>query len=801
MAPTILRGSDHFFTTLYEGNGGGQRIGNFVPFTDVGTIAKSCIFDSASNVSLTRTPGSASNRRTFTVSVWVKRGRLGDAAGNNTYGQKFFNVGTSGAFFDIKFSGSGDTEGANRLHIREYSSSSEQIEYWTNRTFKDTSKFYHILVQVDTTQSTSSDRIKVYVDGDEVTSWYRSNAPSQDFDTLVNSTQLHNIGRFTGATSNNFDGYLAELNLVDGSIVGPSTFGVTDTSTGRWIPKSLTGITYGTNGFRMEFANSAGQTIGDDTSGNTNDYTVSNLAVTDITTDSPTQNHFTLDPGRTGTGNTLSEGNLKIVTSVSNNNSGFNSGKLIGNTGKYYFEAVDTNSTTWGIGINALSNITSSGTTPDVSQAYLFLKSGSVSTNGTTTASQYTAWSDGDTLGIAIDMDNKQMKLYVNNTLTYTISNIVVRGREYFIMGRDYSGSGSQTITLNFGQKSFSYTPPTGFKALQQDNLPESTKEGISDLVWIKNRDATDNHQWYDSTRGPLLEMHTNTTDQESTTTDGLQKFLKGGCAIEDDVSINTAGESYVAWNWVANGGTTSANTDGSGATLASTIQANQTAGFSIVQVTAPSSPSGTYKIAHGLGAVPHWIIGKNLENSGGYNWTVYHHKVASDPATDFMRFNTSDAVTDNATVWGDTAPTNSVFTVGTGVPLIANEKTIFYCWTSIEGYSKFGSYSGNNNADGAFIYTGFKPSLVIVKSLGGHTAYPFAMYDNARNPFNPVSSLLEANRNVTEVTLDRVDFLSNGFKWRQSYAYSNDASYTYVYMAFAEHPFVGSGTNPVTAR
>ena len=160
---------------------------------------------------------------------------------------------------------------------------------------------YNIVVQVDTTQSTSTDRIKVYVDGDQITSWYRSNAPSLNLDTLVNSTVAHHLGRFVGATTNNLDAYLAEFNLVDGSIVAPSTFGLTDTSTGRWIPKTLTGITYGTNGFRMEYANTAGQTIGDDTSGNGNDYTVSNLTASDITTDSPTPvsyTHLTLPTNR-----------------------------------------------------------------------------------------------------------------------------------------------------------------------------------------------------------------------------------------------------------------------------------------------------------------------------------------------------------------------------------------------------------------------------------------------------------------------------------------------------------------------
>jgi hypothetical protein len=357
--------------------------------------------------------------------------------------------------------------------------------------------------------------------------------------------------------------------------------------------------------------------------------------------------------------------------------------------------------------------------------------------------------------------------------------------------------------TANFGQKSFSYTPPTGFVALQQDNLPETTLS-IPDLVWAKSRDNTESHVIYDTTRGVQKMISPNNTTEEGTQTDGLQKFLKGGYQTEDHERMNQSGISYANWNWIANGGTTSANTDGSGATLASTIQANQTAGFSIVQVTAPSSPSGTYKIAHGLGAAPQWIIGKNLENSGGYNWSVYHHKVASDPATDYLELNTSDALADNATVWGDTTPTSTVFTVGTGVPLLANEKTIFYCWTGIRGFSKFGNYEGNANADGPFVYTGFKPSLLIIKNID--RAVDWIIIDNKRDPFNNgVSSLLKPSSNSSESEANNqgIDLLSNGFKVRQSSSNAFNANdETHIYMAFAEHPFAGtSSINPVTAR
>ena len=523
-APTIPNGEEHFFPIIYEGNGAGRRVGKFVPFTDNASIANSCIFDAASNVSLTRTPSGAGNRKTFTVSVWAKRCVLTDAAGNNTYGQRILNVGASGSsFFDIKWSGSGDTEGANRLHIREYSSSAEQIEYWTNRTFEDTSKWYHILLQVDTTQVSSGDRIKLYVDGDQVTSWYRANAPSSNFDTLVNSTVLHNIGRFTGATSNNLSGYLAEFNLVDGSIVAPSTFGLTDTSTGRWIPKSLTGITYGTNGFRLTFADSSA--FGDDTSGNGNDYASSNLVSTDQTTDSPTQNHNTFASFASGT--SASEGNLTVSTGTTNGDTQCVAQAGFGvATGKWYWEAKIT---TVGAGLYGWKDDANAGG----SQAVNTSSNGTHSTNNSagmlsTAASgsfsagswfidggygdevNYTTVSTNDVLMFAIDLDTG--KGYCGKNGTWFNSANPANGtgeiggchyangvNKFYPMARRLDAN--SVAEYNFGQRSFAHTPPTGFSALQQDNLP-ATDKGVSDLVIIKNRDAADSWIWQDSLRG-----------------------------------------------------------------------------------------------------------------------------------------------------------------------------------------------------------------------------------------------------------------------------------------------------------
>ena len=984
-APTIPNGKEQFFTTLYEGNGAGQRVGKFVPFTNNGTIANSLIFDAASNVSLTRTPSGAGNRKTFTVSVWVKRCILTDAAGNNTYGQRILNVGASGSsFFDIKWSGSGDTEGANRLHIREYSSSAEQIEYWTNRTFEDTSKWYHILLQVDTTQASSGDRIKLYVDGNQITSWYRSNAPSQDFDTLVNSTVLHNIGRFTGATSNNLSGYLAEFNLVDGSIVAPSTFGLTDTSTGRWIPKSLTGITYGTNGFRLQFLDSTHAGI--DTSGNGNTFTASNLidfesqpiamggtafdtgsagawdgsypvangfteststqaiyndgstaiggvigwdfgsgrsaniqhikinqlavnnsitgftfeysdngsdytsvgtfsvtAATStqtvsvlntagkhrywrlksttnttggqssyrwvvaflgffsepITTDSPTQNFPTVNISGPyiGSQQSAAQGNLKIVMTAGAGYPTVRVHKEIPQSGKWYWEVkaekvgniVGIQNAPYGVLdlnlIDANQLTVGNPFTRHIGGMGVEMYSGAIFTGLLTSAGKSatdftigsTSMGDNDYIVFAFDMDNgkawwgwndssagSSVVWFANdggtdgNPSTGANPTVTFNPRDHrfvpaqggFAPGSSDGAGGTyaSNFIYNFGSKAFAFTAPTGFSALSQNNFPETDK-GVSGLNWIKDRDnASYYHTLQDSSRGPNKELYSNDTAQQASTTDSVTKFLKGGVAVEDAVNVNNSGDSFVSWNWVANSGTTSSNTDGS---ITSTVQANTAAGFSILEYTGTGS-SGS--IGHGLSAAPEVIWIKDKGNST--NWRCWHHKFGN--ITTYQKLNSDDGY-GSASMWG--TPTASAIIVG-GTGYEVNESSnnyIAYCWHGVEGFSKFGRYSGNNNNDGTFIYTGFKPAFVMMK---GYTiGTPWIVWDNKRSTFNPSDNVLYPNITDAEATSGNdLDILSNGFKCRGT-AQDFNSTYDYLYFAWAEHPFVGDGTSPVTAR
>ena len=326
---TIPNGEEYFFPIIYSGNGQGQRVGKFVPFTDNGTISNSVIFNHSDTTMQLQlpAPASAGNQKTFTFSCWFKRAKLGD----QSYLYSVWN---------------GTDDGAPYLEDRHYAQwrtdNTLYINFWgngvmTSRTFEDTSKWYHYLLAVDSTQSTAADRIKLYIDGDLVTSFSSTSYFAQD-SNLAFPKRAFTIGN-TKAGDNAqepFDGYIAEFNAIEGQALTPSTFGVTDTSTGRWIPKTLSGITYGTNGFRLKFQDSS--SLGDDTSGNGLDFTATNLTATDQRTDSPSNNRPTLRPYHPSYSQSFSEGNLQHATT------GINVGYPVCSTlrpkgsGKFYAE-------------------------------------------------------------------------------------------------------------------------------------------------------------------------------------------------------------------------------------------------------------------------------------------------------------------------------------------------------------------------------------------------------------------------------------------------------------------------------
>ena len=312
------------------------------------------------------------------------------------------------------------------------------------------------------------------------------------------------------------------------------------------------------------------------------------------------------------------------------------------------------------------------------------------------------------------------------------------------------------------------------------------------DLVWIKNASSGSNysHSWTDVVRGVTKKIASNNTNAEYTSTTEITSFDSDGFTVGTDVGVNSNGSTIVSWNWKANGAG-SANTDG---TISSTVSANTTAGFSIVKYVGNGSSGAT--IGHGLGATPSFIIYKSLSTG---NWFVYHKSI---PATKHVVLNSSNAEATASTIFNDTAPTSSLLTVGNYSQINGSGNNhIAYCFTEKIGFSKFGAYTGNGNADGSFIYTGFKPAFIIVKKATG-TAESWKMWDTKRSTFNITDKWLEPDDNQAEGSgSNGIDILSNGFKCRQTNTAINNNNSTYVFMAFAEAPLVGSNNVPCTAR
>ena len=793
-APTITNGQEHFSPIIYEGNGGGQRVGRFVPFTDNGTIDNSCLFNGTTNNFLSRTASSNGSGTTLTFSCWVKRGLLGlrDIVynGNITSNSEHLH-------FDAN----------NKLNYYEAGGGARKWNYVTTRTFEDTSKWYHIYVRRDTTDSTAADRIQIYVDGERITAYDTETQPALNATGYWNQTTYgFYIGTTGSASYIRGIGYLAEVNMVDGTTVDVSTFGVTDTSTGRWIPKTLSGITYGTNGFRLKFQDSSA--LGDDTSGNGNDLSATNLDSTNQTTDSPTQNHCTWDPNDHANLATFSEGNLK-VTGGSASTSGSCRGTLAPKSGKYYFEVKFLGGAFAGhnsLGIrnkNVAINSTTSGSGV-TTESYHWRDDG-YAINGTLGQmnSGFSSYTTNDYIGVAMDLDTG--KIWMSKNGTYEKSGNPVTGENPMFTvptGQPYApwwlGYGyTNNNELNCGQRAFNTDPPTGFLALQQDNLP-STDKGISDFLIIKNRDATDSWMWQDSLRGSGQYGSTSTATQYNTAiTDGVQKFLAGGFSTEDNAAINTSGESYVSHNFHLNGGTTTTDTTG---TLSTELQANATAGFSVGKFTV--SGSGNVTWAHGLGGVPEMGILCAFDSTN-YG-TTYHHKTSSTPYNEYLLTTTDATVAASAGIWGSAKPTSTLWTGLVNSLFTAGGVYVFYSFRSIEGFSKFSSYTGNGLADGPFVYLGFRPAYVMIKRLTA--GYHWTEKDTSRNPINPMTRDLKWNLTAAENVdaNNAVDFLSNGFKIRSASSGAtnyNGSGATHIYMAFAENPFVGDGTSPVTAR
>ena len=753
------------------------------------------------------------------------------------------NVG--GNQTDIRF------DGSDQLRIVT-AAASLTMDFKTNRTRKSLATWYHIVVAVDTTDSTLLNRVKIYVDGVQETD-LQTTICTVNTNCILNTAtnQTTNVGAlgYTTTVSNEFDGYLAEVNFIDGTQLDPTYFGQVG-SNGYWVPKTITGVTYGENGFRLNFADSSD--LGNDVSGRNNDFTVitSTFSATDQVIDSPTQNFATLVPM---SNIALSEGNLKMTTSRTGNWDG-TIGSFGVNSGKWYYEV--RMSATEGTfrcvagwqGNQASQTVTYNGKGASgspyntlfdnyqvSSHTTYFYKDGD--TNGTTTAP-----SSGDVINVAVDFDAGKIWFGVNGTYyandggtdgnpgagtNESLSGIDPTVQEYVpaFHIRSDSSTGGNVMIVNFGQEgtfvntetaggnsdangvgNFFNAVPSGFLALVDDNIPQT---GIKspDWVWIKQRNGNSHsHYLFDSVRGPGKDLHSDVGNQEATSLTTLKSFDNQGFTVGTEDDVNDGLDTYVAWTWKAGGAPTVDNSAAANATptagsvkidganktdafsgspdLAVTrLSANTTAGFSIVAYTGSSSNPKT--VPHGLTQALDAIIVKRRE--GGDSWAVGHVSHGFNNSSN-LRLEESSQASSGANGFSSD-PDANVFTVGSEPVVNSASSYIAYCFHSVPGYSKFGSYVGNANADGAFVFTGFRPAWVMIKNTG--TTGSWIIFDSTREGgvFNVINDHLMADTYADEGTDDDIDFLSNGFKCRRS-STSFNSDHTFIYFAFAEAPF-----------
>ena len=752
-------------------------------------LSRSLRFRSSASAYLSRTPSvAATSNKIFTISFWAKPSLLVPLSYIwflDCAGQDF------GFYYNASYTAAiQQNAGANYIT--------------TSQVFRDPAAWYHFVLAVDTTQATAANRIKLYVNGSQVTAFSGAAYPPQNTTFLWNQNgQIQYIGRNSANASILYDGYFAEFYSIDGQQLPPSSFGSTNALTGVWQPARYTG-TYGTNGFYLPFTDNSGATsttIGKDFSGNSNNWTPNNISVTagttyDSMTDVPTltsataANFCTLNPLSTTAG-TYSNANLRYVGASAwrrtNSTAAFNSGKLywevkLGNA-PYTPKGSNTSYNAFGFGLSTVFNSTT--TSSAVTDAIILGDNGYYKNfSGAWTDSGLTFIS-GDVLSVAVDLTANTFTFYRNNSSVVTGTIGVTAGTTLTPIVLSYDGTYG-VMDANFGQRPFTYTPPAGFVALNTYNLPDSTivkgntvmdatlytgngaaSQVITnaagfrpDCVWGKPRSGADQHWLTDAVRGVGSQLNSNSSGIEITNqTTTLLSLNSNGYTVGASTNLNRSGFTFVGWQWLE----------------------SASAGFDIVTFT---GNGGGQTFAHGLGVAPGLMICKSRNNA--QDWYVYHSSIGGTGA---LSLNTTAATATSVNYWSNVTPSSGTFSVGGN---FSNGYTyVNYLFAPIAGFSAFGSYTGNGSSDGTFVYLGFRPKFVMMKRTTG--VGNWFMYDTARSTFNLASVFLYANLSDAEVsdTANGIDMLSNGFKLRVVGNFQpNTSGETFIYAAFAENPF-----------
>ena len=786
---------------------------------------------------LTRTISSAGNRRTFILEVIFKRG--GSASSFLTA----YSSGTDTFYFYLS---------GGQVYVQNYIGAN-QIELKSDARLRDFSAWYHLIVAIDTTQSTEANRVKAWVNGVELT-WASSpqTFPTQNFETKWNTgSQEHQIGHSSTTYSPD---YFARAAAYDGqTMTDPATdgFGEYDDN-GVWVPLDVSGKTFGTTGFLIE--GGAAFTNGTDSSGNSQNFTKGGTItdVDDTLTDKASDNFgnfCTLNPlDFSQNAATLSEGNLKIVGAGSHSTT--KGTVFTDGAGKFVWECTVTEmDTNVSLALMRTTDASTGSNKPGATSNSgfgLFDNQGSSSLSrfdGSNMVTGMSGMADGDMYHLEFNNDTGDVYIWrkasggtwtaenSGNSVTSGAGKTALAGAKVSPSVHVYQNSSATNpniITFNFGATSFDKTPSSNYVSLNTANLAAPTVTDPSaffqnvlydgtgstqsitlggnsdmqpDFVWIKRRNVTGtNHMIFDSVRGATKFIGSDRTTAETTVADTLTSFDSDGFSLGADasgygVNVSTSSSKYVAWCWKA-GGSGSSNSDGD---IASTLSVASHGGFSIVKYDPGSGGSAGDTVGHGLSRAPNYIILKVLEAVGDQNWSV-----GSDDFgwTNNLFLNLTNAKSAGSGPWNNTAPTSSVFSIGSDRDNDA--AYIAYCFAKTPGLIACGSYTGNGSADGTYVVvdddgSGFKPSFIMIKRTDSTEGWH--INDAARDPINPLDLQLQPNSNGVESGSSYMDFTANGFKLRGTQGATNTSGGTYVYLAMAEHPFGGDGVAQAKGR
>ena len=785
-------GSSHFFST-------GAAAAAY-------TIDNSCIFNDDDSSYLHRTPGGDGNLKTWTVSFWMKRANLGGnmmlmTAGTSTVNKELIRIDSS----TDKLSWILDVSSAGKGTVT------------TDMVFRDPTAWYHIVVSKDAANA----QVFIYVNGSVVTT--TTSVAIADVDGYFNATETQGIGGRSYSAGQYFDGYFTEFIMIDGSELLPSSFGEFN-SDGVWIPVDPSALTFGTNGFWLDFEDSSD--LGNDVSGNNNDYTSSGLAAGDQTSDSPTDSGTTignyaiwnplfLNASMDGTAtNTYSNGNRTYIGGDAGGG-GMPCSTLpmaIGSNSYYVEVTYDVVSAGYQYsGLSFIPTTPASGWGNIIFYAAddgkVYTESGS-STYGDT-------WGAGDAIGIYYDNDNDELSFYKNGVdQGVAATSLSSNGSLAHICC--YFGRSTDKATINSGQSAFIGTAPEGALPLCTANLPAPTvtkptdqflpivyegngtsqrvgdvdsTAGITGLIVYKNADATDNWVIQDRCQGIYKWWPFNIGAAQATDTESTQEFLAGGTTIGDMDNINTSGESITGRMW-ANDGTETTNAVGTITTTKTRV--NDDAGFSM---TIYNGTGANATVGHGLSAAPGLVIVSNLPGTtSNVAWSE------GMDATDYIEIDGSGAATTDATAWNSTAPSATVVSLGSSSTTNdSGTAHIMYCWRAIEGYSYFGTHPGNGFSDGPFIYIGHAPAYFFQKNISGGEHWLAVGNDlNSYNPWSDFFSCNIANATRSDANMKMAQ-IASGIKVRGTE--QNVSGSTYTIWSWAIHPFGGSGVAQGKAR